>query len=261
MIAFLLRCVVLCLFIAPAFGQTYVKHVSDCTKRRDLCTGTDPLMLEVDAKTSPEAKIRQDLLVCRPLPLTMQRDCILDVARAYFVEETPGVYVFLAPTPSPNVEEQLDAAARAKDAERERKAAVAQEEAAAHAERIVAEVASRERARQERETMLRARPPEEVEARRREAAQLGEHLQLIAMSQLRTMLVDPESARITNTRIIMDKDRTTVLAVCGTVSGTNRMGARVSGPWLFSTESDHVYIQGFEGWSGSGLSLWSQHCS
>lgn len=145
--------------------------------------------------------------------------------------------------------------------ERERQNEMARAQAEERARQLAASRAeARERARKAEEARLAARPPAEIEAERRTAALRGERLKISSMAQVRDMHKDPDSVRFGDTRMIFNRDGTKVLAICGTVSGTNGFGARVSGPWLFSTESDHVYIRGPDGWSGAGLSLWSQHC-
>jgi len=143
-------------------------------------------------------------------------------------------FAALAPSPSPEELAQREASNRSRDA-----------------------VAA---ARAEREEFER----KEIESRRRQHEEriiAGERLKQIAKDQVRGMMRDPDSTRFGDVRVITSRSSGKVLAICGTVSSTNGFGARVSGPFLLSTESDHVYIKGPDGWSGSGLSLWSQHCS
>jgi hypothetical protein len=248
---------------ATAHAQpTTITNTGDCSKRPGLCAGTHPLIREIESKAPPSSQVYQDMLLCRPLPLAMQAECIIERAKPHIVEKGPGVYEFVPPKdPSKLVQEAAEVQAKAEAEARKQRDEANRLKAEQRERELAAHAAARERARQQEQARLATRSPTEVTVARQNAAADGERLKRISMAQVRQMVKDPESVRFGDTQVIFNKDRTKVLAICGTVSSTNGFGARVNGPWLFSTESDHVYIRGDGGWTGAGLSLWSEHCS
>jgi hypothetical protein len=259
----LLRLWFVALSATAAHAQsTTITNTGDCRKHPGLCAGTHPLIREIESKAPPSSQVYQDMLLCRPLPLAMQADCIIERAKPHIVEKSPGVYEFVPPNdPSKLVQEAAEAQAKAEVEARKQQEEANRLQAEQRERELAAHTAAREKARQQEQTRLAARSPAEVEAERHNAAMQGERLKHISMAQVRQMMKDPDSARFGDTHVVFNRDRTRVLAICGTISGTNSYGARINGPWLFSTESDHLYIRDADGWKGAGLSLWSEHCS
>lgn len=155
---------------------------------------------------------------------------------------------------------RADAAAAAAAVERVRAEAAAQQEARAAAAKWAARTASEVA----RDNEIRERQEQQAlaEQERRRAVAIASIPQIRdgALATVRSMHRDPDSVRFSDVRVVTDQHGE-LIAVCGHASGTNGYGARVSGPWLFSAQSDHVYIKGPGGWGdNAGLSLWSQHC-
>jgi hypothetical protein len=263
MISWLLSLWFVALNATAAHAQpTTITNGGDCKKRPGLCAGTHPLIRDIETKAPPSSQVYQDMLLCRPLPLALQAECILDRAKPHIVEKEPGIYEFIPPKdPNKLVQEAAEAQAKVEAEARKQREEADNLRAEQRERELAAHAAARERARQQEQVRLAARSPAEIAMERQKAALDGERLMRTSMAQVREMVKDPDSVRFGDTLVIYNKDRTKVLAICGTVSSTNAFGARVNGPWLFSTESDHVYIRGEGGWTGAGLSLWSEHCS
>lgn len=87
---------------------------------------------------------------------------------------------------------------------------------------------------------------------------LQQRLKNIAMEAAANLLQDPSSATFDNVRVIMDRAYK-VQAVCGEMYGTNGFGVRRRTRFVLASET--VYLLDGGSPSGTGLSLWSEHCT